>query len=46
VPAEVAEEIRKLAELTKRWEDGTWRLGASVAGSKLMKELPQEDVPR
>ncbi|HEX5137099.1 MAG TPA: hypothetical protein VFY93_09015 [Planctomycetota bacterium] len=46
VPAEVAEEIRKLAELTRRWEDETWRLGASLAGAKLMKELPQEDAPR
>lgn len=42
VPAAVADEIRKLAELTKRWEEETWRLGQSVAAAKLMKELPQE----
>jgi len=46
VPVEVAEEIKKLAELTKRWEDETWRLGASVVAGKLMKELPREDAPR
>jgi len=42
VPKELAEEIRKLAELRKRWEDETWRLGQSIASGKLMKELPQE----
>jgi hypothetical protein len=46
VPAPVAEEIRKLAEQTKRWEDETRRLGQSVALSSLMKELPQDDAPR
>lgn len=46
VPAEVAEEIRKLADLRKQWEDETWRLGQSVASAKLMKELPQENGPR
>jgi hypothetical protein len=43
VPAAVAEEVRKLAELRKRWEDETWRLGPSMVSSKLMKELSQED---
>jgi hypothetical protein len=46
VPADVAEEIRKLAELRKRWEDETWRLGAAAASGKLMKELPHEGGPR
>ena len=44
--AEVAEGIRKLADLRKQWEDETWRLGQSVASAKLMKELPQENGPR
>ncbi len=43
VPAAVAEEVKKLAELTKQWEAETWRLGQAVASAKLMKELPQED---
>jgi hypothetical protein len=46
VPAAVADEIRKLAELTKRQQDETWRLGQSVASEKLMKQLPQDDAPR
>ncbi|MFI5402857.1 MAG: hypothetical protein ACHQ1G_07975 [Planctomycetota bacterium] len=43
VPAALAEEVRKLAELTRQWEGETWRLGGSVASAKLMKGLPQED---
>ena len=42
VPAEFAEEVRKLADLTKRWEGETWRLGQAVAATKLLKELPQD----
>lgn len=41
VPAELAEEIRKLAELASRAEAETWRLGEQVASRKLMHGLPQ-----
>lgn len=46
IPADVAKEIRRLADLRKRWEEETWRLGQSIASAKLMKELPQGDGPR
>ncbi|MHC4974508.1 MAG: hypothetical protein ACYTG3_19510 [Planctomycetota bacterium] len=45
VPAEVAQEIFKLAELTRRQEREAWRMGKVVAARGLMRELPRAEDP-
>jgi hypothetical protein len=45
VPAEVADEIFRLADLTERQKRETWRLGGVVAKRGLMKQLAQPAVP-
>jgi hypothetical protein len=45
VPADVAKEVFRLADLTMRQERETWRLGREVASRGPMKELPQAEAP-
>lgn len=42
IPADIAEEIVRLAELTQRQQRETWRLGEKVAAQRLLREVPSK----